>query len=225
MSRYSTPVRAVRGEAETPGAPFAFRGEAGTPGSPRAFRGQAEPPGAPRQPSSKLSTLIWRTPEDVEELKKLTRAEDFELFELFEPMSDGKRALHYAIDCKRSPGFLQVLIDAGAPVNLPDDNGKTPLQHLLKVKPAPHVAALWAGNPWDEQPTYCRHHQKHLVALAITLLRAGASIPDDLATAPGNEACAACVTEYWDTVLAQDLRKANPHLFGVVATFLDGRRL
>lgn len=196
-------------------------------------RGMPATPGAPRARRSALGSAIRRTPEDLNALVVTLQDDDDELFL---PLLGGKRALSYAIQQQRSPAFLRILIGAGAPVNSPDADGRTPLQHLLNEEP--HREML----DWRDMPAfmafgeavpvapYRRQHQVRLVDAAIALLQSGAQAPEGaIVAAPGNEACAACVEQYWDAILAESLRHAIikgrlDAFWGDIATFLHGGR-
>jgi len=203
----------------------------------RAPRGMPATPGAPRARQSALASAIRRTPED---LNALVVALQDDPAELFLPSLGGKRALGYAIEHQRSPAFLRILIGAGAPVNAPDADGRTPLQHVLNVEPdreMPDWNAMPAfvafGPPWGAAAAaapYRRQHQVHLVDTAIALLQRGAQAPEGaIVAAPGNDACAACVEQYWDAILAESLRHAITSgrldaFWGDIAAFLHGGR-
>lgn len=194
-------------------------------------------PGAPRARRSALASAIRRDPED---LNALVVALQDDPAELFLPLLGGKRALGYAIEQQRSPAFLRILIGAGAPVNIPDADGRTPLQHVLSVEPEREVpdwnampAFVVFGPPWGAAAAaapYRRQHQARLVNTAIVLLQTGAQPPEGaVVAAPGNEACAACVQQYWDAILAESLRHATTSgrldaFWGDIAAFLHGGR-
>ena len=180
----------------------------------RAPRGLPATPGAPRARQSPLASAIRRTPEDGNALIVAMQADPDELFVL---LPGGKRALGYAIQHNRSPAFLRTLLGGGAPVNIPDADGTTPLQQLLNTEPDREIPAWnampafaapwWAAAPAAPARPYRRQHQVRLVGAAIVLLQGGAQAPGgEVAAAPGNEACASCVEQYWDAILAASLR-------------------
>ena len=200
----------------------------------RAPRSMPAPPGAPRARTSPLTAAILRTPED---LNALVVALQDDPEELFVPSRSGKRALSNAIQQQRSPAFVRLLIGAGAPLNIPDVDGSTPLRYLLDVEPDLEMP-LWNGMLVPMAPggaavpaaPYRRQHQVRLVDTAIALLQRGAQAPEGaIVAAPGNEACAACVEQYWDAILAESLRHAiisgrlRAFWAGIAAFLYDGR--
>jgi len=150
--------------------------------------------------------------------------------EVFLPLPGGSSALGLAIECGRSPAILRELIVAGAFVDGEDSMGHTPLQTLLNTEPQLDFQ-LGLGRGFQQRAglPYLRAHQALLVRQAIALLSAGATVPPGaLVAARGNHACALCVQEYGDALLAAAVRRAmlsgklGDH-WGVIATFLyDG---
>lgn len=184
-------------------------------------------PGAPRARRSALAAAIRATPEDPR-LVQLAVVADPD--EVFLPLPGGSSALGLAIECGRSPAILRELIAAGALVDGEDSLGRTPLQTLLNTEPQPDVQqGLGWGFLHRAELPYLRAHQALLVRQAIALLSAGATVPaGGVVAARGNHACALCVREYWDALLAAALRRAmlagqlGEHWGIIVAFVYDG---
>ena len=99
--------------------------------------------------------------------------------------------LVFAVEQGRTPDFLRAMLASGVQLDQKDNKGHTALEKLVRL---PGISSA------------C---QRAHVLCAIVLLSNGARPPRSLTVGSRNEACARCVAEYHDALVASVVRKAS----------------
>ena len=99
--------------------------------------------------------------------------------------------LVFAVEQGRTPDFLRAMIASGVQLNQRDNKGHTALEKLVRL---PGISSA------------C---QRAHVLCAIVLLNHAAQPPRSLTVGSRNEACARCIAEYHDALVASVVRKAS----------------
>jgi hypothetical protein len=97
--------------------------------------------------------------------------------------------LVFAVEQGRTPDFLRAMIASGVQLNQRDNKGHTALEKLVRL---PGISSA------------C---QRAHVLCAIVLLNHAAQPPRSLTVGSRNEACARCVAEYHDALVASVVRR------------------
>ena len=99
--------------------------------------------------------------------------------------------LVFAVEQGRTPDFLRAMLASGVQLDQKDNKGHTALEKLVRL---PGISSA------------C---QRAHVLCAIVLLSNGARPPRSLTVESRNEACARCVAEYHDALVASVVRRTG----------------